>query len=77
MKYGSREYYQGLLRYSIATDVEIMVDDGFTEQQIIEWFNGPVCREMYDLDHGRDKKTGELVSEVLKNEILPRMMAQA
>lgn len=74
---------QKMLRYAISCDVDAMVEIGYTEEQIADWFKGVELDDVCSLDecyeceqHGIDPETGEDIFEVFNNEIRPVVFGQ-
>jgi hypothetical protein len=62
---------QRMLRYALCVDIDCMLDEGYTKQQITDWFQGDEARESYTTD---ELYNHENYLEVLENEIYPRYL---
>ena len=58
-----------MLRYALCVDIDCMLDEGYTWQQIKEWFQGDEAREAYTTE---ELYNHENYLEVLENEIYQR-----
>lgn len=68
--YGFNDFRDSQLTYAINIDIDIMLDDGYKVNEILEWFESDECYENYELRSKREhKKVINLSKELIKNHI--------